>query len=53
IQANKYLDNKILGTRELPGGMLGNYMSLTYKQVCHKVKQDGNPISDSGIEPVL
>ncbi|GKC98540.1 ribonuclease H-like domain-containing protein [Tanacetum coccineum] len=53
IQANKYLDNKILGTRELAGGMLGNYMSLTYKHVCDKVKQDGNPIRDSGIEPVL
>ncbi|GKF21605.1 hypothetical protein Tco_0070243, partial [Tanacetum coccineum] len=32
---------------------LGNYMSLTYKHVCDKVKQDGNPIRDSGIEPLL
>nr|GEU83677.1 long chain acyl-CoA synthetase 4-like [Tanacetum cinerariifolium] len=51
MSAEKYPDNKMLGTREFVDGKHGKYVWLTYKQVYDKVIQAGNSIRASGVEP--
>ncbi|KAK9079769.1 hypothetical protein SSX86_001442 [Deinandra increscens subsp. villosa] len=51
ISAEKYPDNKMLGTREFVDGKHGKYEWLTYKQVYDKVIQAGNSIRACGVEP--
>ncbi|XP_076895073.1 long chain acyl-CoA synthetase 4-like [Bidens hawaiensis] len=51
MSAEKYPDNKMLGTREFVDGKHGKYEWLTYKQVYDKVIQCGNAIRASGVDP--
>ncbi|KAJ0549374.1 putative long-chain-fatty-acid--CoA ligase, CDP-diacylglycerol--inositol 3-phosphatidyltransferase [Helianthus annuus] len=51
LSAEKYPDNKMLGTREFVDGKHGKYEWLTYKQVYDKVIQAGNSIRACGVEP--
>ncbi|KAI3822111.1 hypothetical protein L1987_09692 [Smallanthus sonchifolius] len=51
LSAEKYPDNKMLGTREFVDGKHGKYEWLTYKQVYGKVIQARNSIRACGVEP--
>ncbi|KAL8244818.1 hypothetical protein R6Q59_011076 [Mikania micrantha] len=51
LSAEKYPDNKMLGTREFVDGKHGVYEWLTYKQVYDKVIQAGNSIRACGVAP--
>nr|XP_043612785.1 long chain acyl-CoA synthetase 4-like [Erigeron canadensis] len=51
MSAEKYPDNKMLGTREFVDGKHGKYVWMTYKEVYDKVIQAGNAIRACGVEP--